>query len=84
MVNEGVSNVEDVVEREQHLRPEAKGALRPKTRWNLQKVLRYRPGNATSELTSKAQEHIVSLHRCGYDVSHDLLVRIPFPQASWL
>lgn len=83
LVNEGVSNVEDVVEREQHLQPEAKGALRPKTRWNLQKVLRYRSGSATSELTSKAQEHIVSLHRYGYDVSHDLLVRIPFPPASW-
>ena len=60
LVDNGVENVEEVVEKERELKFGQRGELRPKTRWNLQKVLRFRKDDAATELTSKAREHIVS------------------------
>ncbi|TCD61319.1 hypothetical protein EIP91_008647 [Steccherinum ochraceum] len=60
-INEGVEDVEDVVQEEQHYMFGEKGSLRPKTRWNVQKVLRFRKDDAVTKLTNRAREHIDTL-----------------------
>ena len=55
----GVEDVEGIVERERALGPKDKGALREKTRWSLQKVLRFRGKDAVKTLREKAEDHIV-------------------------
>lgn len=59
LVNSGVSNVEDIVTRERQLGPKDRGQLRPTTRWNLQKVLRFRKPEDVSRLGKKVEDHIV-------------------------
>ncbi len=59
LVNSGVGDVEKIVVQEQHLGPKDRGDLRPTTRWNLQKVLRFRKPEAVSILGKKAEDHIV-------------------------
>jgi len=59
LVNKGVHDIEDIVEKEKEMGHVKKGGLlRCRTRWNLQKVLRYRKDDATRELRNKAQDHI--------------------------
>ena len=63
LINSGVRGVHDVVQEEKEKKIGCArwgGELRPKTRWNLQKVLRYRKVSAVKELGTKAEEHIVS------------------------
>ena len=61
LVNEGISDVEEVVERERKC--EHKDAvLRQRTRWNLEKALRYRGEEEVKNLVHKAESHIV----CGF------------------
>jgi large subunit ribosomal protein L17 len=62
LVNSGIHGVEHFVETERSLSPKAEGRLREKTRWNLQKVLKFRDRGALSELAGKAQDHIVRHH----------------------
>jgi len=61
LVNEGVDGLEEVIEKERGLEFGRKGDLRPKTRWSLQKVLRFRKDDAAAELKDRAQEHIDDL-----------------------
>nr|GAT54904.1 predicted protein [Mycena chlorophos] len=48
----------DIVANERQLGPSDKGRLRPMTRWNLQKVLRYRGENAVELLSKKAGDYM--------------------------
>lgn len=59
LINNGVHDVENVIKQEQGLGMKDSGDLRPTTRWNLQKVLRFRPDGALQTLGKKAEEHIV-------------------------
>jgi len=62
LINSGIRNVDDIVEKEKSLRYDEPGAtLRLRTRTNLQKVLRYRKDDAIHELRQKANEHIETL-----------------------
>lgn len=61
IVNEGVDGVKELIESEKQLGPEAKGELRPITRWNLQKVLKFRGEQGVAELEQKAKDHIDTL-----------------------
>jgi hypothetical protein len=60
LVNRGVSDVQDIINMERKLGPkEEEGVLRQKTRWNLEKVLRYRAKEGVKDLVHKAESHIV-------------------------
>lgn len=61
LINNGVHDVENVIKQEQGLGMKDSGDLRPTTRWNLQKVLRFRPEGALQTLGKKAEEHIDTL-----------------------
>lgn len=61
LVNNGVEDVGEVITQERQLGPKERGGLRPTTRWNLQKVLKFRTPEAVSELGKKAEDHIVRL-----------------------
>ncbi|KAI0080094.1 mitochondrial ribosomal protein L17 [Panus rudis PR-1116 ss-1] len=61
LINSGVEDVEELISRERELKPEQRGDLRPTTRWNLQKVLRFRSSDATTKLKEKAEDHIDTL-----------------------
>ena len=62
LVNSGV-DVDQLVEKELAMSPNAVGQLRPTTRWNLQKVMRFRKPDQSLQLGRKAQEHVVSIHQ---------------------
>lgn len=60
LVNKGVSDVGGIVERERETgNKEKESVLRERTRWNLEKVLRYRSEEGVKDLVYKAQNHIV-------------------------
>jgi large subunit ribosomal protein L17 len=60
LINSGVRDIHGIVEKEKNLGHEDRGGiLRPRTRSNLQKVLRYRKDDATQELRQKINDHIV-------------------------
>ncbi|KAI0067740.1 mitochondrial ribosomal protein L17 [Artomyces pyxidatus] len=61
LVKEGVQGVENLVKEERVLGPEEKAVLRPTTRWNLQKVLKFRPETAIRALGKKAEDHMDGL-----------------------
>jgi len=61
LINEGVDGIQEVIQSESKLGPTDKGELRTKTRWNLQKVLRYRGELGVTELEQKAKDHIDTL-----------------------
>jgi len=61
LVNHGVEGVREVIESESKLGPTEKGELREKTRWNVQKVLRFRGEEGVTELEQKAKDHIDTL-----------------------
>lgn len=58
LVNVGVSDVGEIVESERG-HEEKKVVLRQRTRWNLEKVLRYRGEEGVQNLVHKAESHIV-------------------------
>jgi large subunit ribosomal protein L17 len=60
IMNAGVEQTLDVVQAERKLDHKEKGVLRPITRWNLQKILRYRPKDAAKDLSQKATEYAVN------------------------
>jgi large subunit ribosomal protein L17 len=60
LINNGIQGADDFVRAERSLPPRTVGRLREKTRWNLQKVLKFRDRSAVSELTRKAGDYIVS------------------------
>jgi len=57
----GVQGVRDAVVRERGLKVQESGELRPTTRWNVQKILKYRSEDAIREFGGKAEEHIDTL-----------------------
>ncbi|OCH95819.1 mitochondrial ribosomal protein L17 [Obba rivulosa] len=57
----GLTDVKEVVEKEHAKSPEQRGELRPKTRWNLQKVLKFRNPLALTQLATKAEDHADTL-----------------------
>lgn len=61
VVASGVPEVEEVVAREKEIGPEERGQLRPITRKNLQKVLRYRGSGGVEEMSKLAEDHVVRL-----------------------
>ncbi len=68
LVQEGVKDIEETVERERALalgegdgegEGDAKGELRQRTRWNVRKALRYRSSKDVKRFGDKVQEHMV-------------------------
>ncbi|THV04860.1 mitochondrial ribosomal protein L17 [Dendrothele bispora CBS 962.96] len=58
IVKSGLQGTHEIVESERRLEfGEAGGLLRPKTRWNLQKVLRFRNPDASLRLSEKASKY---------------------------
>jgi large subunit ribosomal protein L17 len=71
LVNEGVKNVLQFIEKERKLG--ANGCFREKTRWNLQKVLKFGDKSAVVELAKRAADYIV--RRCLLNALLHLLTR---------
>jgi len=62
IINSGADETRALVEQERSLPLGSKGGiLRPKTRWNLQKVLRFRDNSATPELSKKVDDYFDQL-----------------------
>ena len=85
VINSGVDGVQKIVESELSTKlGEPSGVLRPKTRWNLQKILRFRDHGAAQEVSQKVRDHMVSatpltpfLARLGPDAFKDHLLATP-------
>ena len=60
----GPSGVRDVLEEERQRHPDERGQLRSTTRWNLQKVLRFRGKDALEQLQKKTEDHMVRIVDC--------------------
>ncbi|KAF5390287.1 hypothetical protein D9757_002852 [Collybiopsis confluens] len=58
LVRTGVSGTESIIEAERKVEFGQTGQLRPKTRWNLQKMLRFRGEDAVSELNRNVSAYI--------------------------
>ena len=54
----------NVLQSERNMDVQEKGVLRSKTRWNVQKVLRYRGKDAVNELSRKAENYVVCSCLC--------------------
>lgn len=61
LINKGVEDTREVVEAERSLNSGERGVLRPKTRWNLQKILKFRDPSAPHELSQKIGDYVVSV-----------------------
>jgi large subunit ribosomal protein L17 len=59
IINAGAEKAVEILRAERGRAHGEKGILRPKTRWNLQKVLRYRNKDAVTDLGKKAAEYAV-------------------------
>ncbi|KAH9486856.1 50S ribosomal protein L17 [Psilocybe cubensis] len=57
LLNEGGDKALQVLRSERNMSVEEKGVLRSTTRWNVQKILRYRDQNAITELSKKASNY---------------------------
>lgn len=60
IINAGAEDTLEVVDSERRLRYGESGVLRPKTRWNLQKILRHRDQGAVLTLSQKVGDYMVS------------------------
>ena len=63
IMNAGAQQTLEVVKVEKDMQFKERGILRPKTRWALQKVLKFRDKGAVSDLSKKATEYVVR-HPC--------------------
>ena len=71
LVKNGVGDVSDTVKRERALgEGQEGGTLRQRTRWNLQKALRYRTEEDVKRFGAKIQEHMVQ-------ISKTIALRVP-------
>ncbi|KAF9460812.1 ribosomal protein L17 [Collybia nuda] len=62
LINKGIKDTKMILESEIKLNPgERNGILRPKTRWNLQKILKFRDQSASHELSQKAGDYVDQL-----------------------
>lgn len=60
LVNDPHADMQQIVKAESQMPSKSRrGLLREKTRWNLQKLLKYRNENATKEIAEKATGHMV-------------------------
>lgn len=59
LARSGITDLEQIVEKERTLGPDQRGELRAKTRWNVQKLLRFRSADAAATLVAKAEDHAV-------------------------
>jgi large subunit ribosomal protein L17 len=64
VINAGAQQTLDVVKVEKDMQFKERGILRPKTRWALQKVLKFRDKEAISDLSKKATEYVVCHPPC--------------------
>ena len=64
IINSGAQQTLDVVKVEKDMQFKERGILRPKTRWALQKVLKFRDKGAISDLSEKATEYVVRYTPC--------------------
>lgn len=62
LINNGTQDVEKMIKAERDSDTVKTGILRPMTRWNLQKALRFRPADALSSMAAKAGEYMVSAY----------------------
>jgi hypothetical protein len=69
ILQKGVDGAQELILKELALDPRKIGQLRPTTRWNLQKVLRYRNPALIEDIGRKAQDHIVR-HLSAYFSGH--------------
>ncbi|KAF4605294.1 hypothetical protein EYR40_004078 [Pleurotus pulmonarius] len=58
LINQGAIGTQDIVRTERSLGFGEKGTLRPMTRWNLQKVLRFRDQDAFLDVSRKATDYV--------------------------
>lgn len=78
IINIGGKGTQDIIEREKRLEfGEEGGILRPKTRWNLQKILKYRDSAASGEFSQKAAEYVDHLLATpvAFKAIHDEMVK---------
>ncbi|KAI0830694.1 mitochondrial ribosomal protein L17 [Trametes gibbosa] len=61
LVATGIPDIDDVIVKEKTVPPEGRGELRTVTRRNLQKVLKYRGGEAAVEMGKIAEDHVDTL-----------------------
>ncbi|KAJ3844888.1 mitochondrial ribosomal protein L17 [Lentinula raphanica] len=59
LIKTGVHSTQDIIESEKRLAFGQNGLLRPKTRWNMQKILRFRNQDAVSQLSRNVGNYIV-------------------------
>lgn len=65
ILQKGVDGADKLIKSELALEPRAVGQLRPATRWNLQKVFKFRDASYIDFVAKKAQDHIVRLSSVG-------------------
>jgi len=59
IINKGIEDTKEVIQVEQSLKlGKPGGLLRPKTRWNLQKILKFRDSNAPDKFTQKVENYV--------------------------
>ncbi|KAK2461850.1 hypothetical protein APHAL10511_006313 [Amanita phalloides] len=58
LINNGTRGVEELIKTECDSSKEKAGLLRPLTRWNLQKILKFRSTDALSNISTKAGEYM--------------------------
>ncbi|KAI0778567.1 mitochondrial ribosomal protein L17 [Trametes elegans] len=61
LVASGISDIDEVIEREKTVAPEERGELRSITRRNLQKALRYRTREGVERMSRIAEDHVDTL-----------------------
>jgi hypothetical protein len=61
IINAGAEDTLDIISEERRLTFGEPGFLRPKTRWNLQKVLKFRDQSAPLLMSQKAGDYMVRL-----------------------
>lgn len=59
LIKTGVHSTQTIIESEKNVEFGQKGLLRPKTRWNMQKMLRFRDKDAVLKLTRNVGNYIV-------------------------
>ena len=60
IINKGAEGIRELITRRSSNAGESDDLLRPKTRWNVQKILKFRDQNASMELGQKAGHYIVN------------------------
>jgi ribosomal protein L17 len=58
IIDRGVQGTQELIEKERSLAPKTPGLLRERTRWNLQKVLKFRDPSAVADVGKKASSYI--------------------------